>query len=173
MRLQGWFRGILSLTFGLMAALPAAAALPKSWVADASFTTLHGQTKTLSAYRHHKLMVWEVATWCGSCVAGLQAMQQHALELEMSGVTVILLQVYQDDGYNGIPMRQFVRRFAPGLLKMPNWIIGTANADFSKIYNPEHYADIYYLFDTNGQVSTVSSAPGATFATIKKFMDKN
>lgn len=171
MQLKRRFFGLALFALGLTVALPAAA-LPQSLVPEASFTSLHGKTQTLGAYRHRKLMVWEVATWCGSCVAGLRAMQQHAPELQMAGVTVILLQVYKNGGYPGPSMHDFVKRFAPKLLSAPNWVIGTANADFSKTYNPKHYADIYYLIDPDGQVTAIKGAPGSTFGTIKQFMEK-
>ncbi|MGH8226155.1 MAG: TlpA family protein disulfide reductase [Gammaproteobacteria bacterium] len=171
MTLQRRFLGLALVVLGLAVALPAGA-LPNSLVPDASFTTLQGKVQTLGAYRHRKLMVWEVATWCGSCVAGLQAMQRHALELRMAGVTVILLQVYKNGGYPGLPMKDFVKHFAPALLDHPGWVIGTANADFSKIYNPKHYADIYYLIDADGKVAAIDSAPGSSFPTIKRFMTR-
>lgn len=169
MAMQRRFLGVAFLVLGLSVALPAVA-LPHSLVPQASFTTIQGKTQMLGAYRHRKLMIWEVATWCGSCVAGLRAMQQHALELRMAGVTVILLQVYKNGGYPGATMHDFVKQFAPNLLNSPGWVIGTTNADFSKIYNPKHYADIYYLIDADGKVAAIDSAPGSSFPTIKRFM---
>lgn len=169
MSLQVKFIGLMFLIVGTAVALPAAAQ-PKSLVPEASFTTVQGQTKTLGAYRNRKLMVWEVATWCGSCVVGLRAMQKHALELQMANITLILLQVYKNGGYPGLPMGEFVKRFAPSLLNSPNWVIGTANANFAKTYNPKHYADIYYLINADGKVAAVNGAPGSSFSTIKRFM---
>lgn len=169
MKSQRHLFGLVVLVLGLSVSLPAAA-LPKSLVPKASFTTLQGKTRTLGAYRGRKLMVWEVATWCGSCVAGLRAMQQHALELQMANVTVILLQVYKNGGYPGMSIHDFVKRFAPALLGMPNWVIGTANADLSKTYNPRHYADIYYLINADGQVAAVNGAPASSFSIIRRFM---
>jgi len=163
------FFGLALLALGLTVALPAAA-LPKSLVPEASFTTLQGKTQTLGAYRHRKLMVWEVASWCGSCAAGLRVMQQHAAELKKAGVTVILLQVYKNGGYPGASMHDLVKRFAPKLLSASNWVIGIANADFAKIYNPGHYADIYYLIDPDGKVAAIQSAPGSTYPTIRRFI---
>lgn len=169
MAIQRRFLSVAFLVLGLSVALPAAA-FPHALVPEASFTTVRGKAQTLNNYRHRKLMIWEVATWCGSCVAGLQAMQQHASELQMAGVTVILLQVYKNGGYPGMSIRNFVKRFAPNLLNAPNWVIGTAHADFSKIYNPKHYADLYYLIDADGKIAAINSAPGSSFPTIKQFM---
>ena len=163
---------LVLLLAGAFLSFPAVA-FPTSLIPDASFTTLQGKTQTLGAYRNRKLMVWEVATWCRSCIAGLRAMQRHALELQMADITIILLRVYKNGGYPGLSIHDFVKRFAPGLLDAPNWVMGTANANFSKIYNSRHYPDIYYLINRQGKVIAVSSAPGATFATIRKFMGEN
>jgi len=153
-----------------MVALPASAQLPRTLIPGITFTTAAGLQKSFGNYQHEKLMIWQVATWCGSCAAGLHVLDEHRAELKKAGLRVILLRMYQDGGYPGMSITQFVNRVAPSLWQQANWVIGDASASFARTYNPKKYPDIYYLINQKGVVVAINGAPSATYGLIKKFM---
>ncbi len=161
---------VLLFLCGLIVALPASARLPRTLIPEVTFTTAAGLHKSFGNYQHEKLLIWQVATWCGSCAAGLHVLDEHSAELEKAGLKVILLRMYQDGGYPGMSITQFVNRVAPSLLHQSNWVIGDASASFARTYNPKKYPDIYYLIDRNGVVVAINGAPSATYGLISKFM---
>lgn len=136
----------------------------------ASFASLDGATTTLASFRGKKVMLWLVATWCSSCSAGAQVLASHINDI--SGLTVIALQTYKNDGYPGPNMKEFATASAPKTLTNKNWVFGYITKASSAIYNPTHYADIYYLIDAKGVVRVISGAPAATLSTITAFAKK-
>ncbi len=161
---------ILLFLCGLIVTLPVSAQLPRTLIPGITFTTAAGLHKSFGNYQHEKLLIWQVATWCGSCAAGLHVLDEHSAALKKAGLRVILLRMYQDGGYPGMSITQFVKRVAPSLLHQSNWVIGDASASFAHTYNPKKYPDIYYLIDRSGVVVAINGAPSATYGLIKKFM---
>lgn len=114
-------------------------------------------------------MIWLLSTWCGSCAAGLQAMSENAPDLEKTGLRVLVLRNYRNDGYPGLQIDAFVQKVLPGVVLPNNWILGQASAQMDDAYNHRHYPDIYFLIDRQGRVVDVNGAPSATMARIIAF----
>ncbi len=137
--------------------------------ADAPFL-VNGKTMNLESFEGQPVMVWQVATWCGSCAVGLKTMAQNLALIEASNLKIIVLRDYKNGGYPGDDMGKFVAANAPALLHDPHFIIGEDTEELFKRYNPHHYVDVYYLIGSNGQIAAVSSAPSMTFDKIKQFI---
>lgn len=139
---------------------------------DAAFRS-QGHIVRLATYRGHKLMIWEVATWCGSCKAGLKALAHHQALIDKSHLKVIVLRDYKNGGYPGITIEKFAAQVAPTLLKDPHFVFGDATRELATAYDPHHYVDIYQLIDARNRIVTTSAAPSVTFGKIEQFMASN
>ena len=133
------------------------------------YVTFDGHALSTAQLKGHRAMLWLLSTWCGSCAAGLQAMADQAGKLEKTGLRVVILRNYQNGGYPGPDIRDFVNRVAPKLLKVPGWTLGEASMQLDHAYNRKHYPDIYFLIDADGRVQAVSGAPSATMDKILRF----
>lgn len=160
---------VLGLALTALLANPAAMAGSLPQAPAAPYTTAGGQTRSTAQLKGHKTMVWLLSTWCGSCAAGLQAMADHADQIEKAGLHVVVLRNYQNGGYPGMDIRSFVDRVAPKLLKEPGWTFGKASMQLDYAYNRRHYPDIYFLINASGQVQAVNGAPAATMDRILRF----
>lgn len=143
---------------------------PHASAANAAFLS-HG--KRLALYQGttaQPVMLWQVATWCGSCKVGLQALVQHQALIDASDLKVIILQDYRNGGYPGEDMEKFMAQNAPTLLHDSHFIIGDDTAALYKTYNPRHFVDVYYLITPSKRISVESSNPAITFAKIQRFI---
>ncbi|MFT2095084.1 TlpA family protein disulfide reductase [Acidiphilium multivorum] len=131
---------------------------------------MQGHRVRLATYRGQPLMIWEVATWCGSCKAGLRAFVHHEALIDKSNLKIIVLRDYKNGGYPGITIEKFAAQVAPALLKDPHFVFGDATKQLATAYNPHHYVDIYQLIDAQNQIVTTSSAPSVTFGKIERFI---
>lgn len=129
-----------------------------------------GKTVPLATFKGQPVMVWQVATWCGSCAVGLKTMAQNLALIDASHLKIIILRDYQNGGYPGESMEKFVAANAPALLHDPHIVIGEDTEAFFNQYNPHHYVDVYHLIGANGEIVAVSSAPSMTFDKIKQFI---
>lgn len=134
---------------------------------DATFTALNGSEHLLSEFKGRKVMLWLLATWCSSCAAGAQALEENNNKL--GNLTVIPLETYGDAGYPGPPMEAFARSYAPQMLTAQNWLWGNASQETTETYNPRNYPDIFFLIDEKGVVRYIDSAPAATINEIIDF----
>lgn len=135
----------------------------------ASFIS-HGKTISLDTYKGHPIMLWQVATWCGSCRAGLRVFAQNKAMIDKTNVRVIVLRDYKNGGYPGIGITKFATQAAPSLMHDPHFIFGDDTKALYTLYNPHHYVDVYDLISKNRKITTVSSTPSATFGKIKAFI---
>ncbi len=174
--------GLSAILVAVVAAAPLAWAGPKGTMApmngpapsneraaDAPFL-VNGKTMSLESLKGQPVMVWQVATWCGSCAVGLKTMAQNLALIHASNLKVIVLRDYKNGGYPGDDMDKFVAANAPALLHDPHFIIGEDTEELFNRYNPHHYVDVYTLIGSNGQIAAVSSAPSMTFGKIKQFI---
>lgn len=143
-------------------------AAPGKPAPDASFL-VHGDKVPLAAYGGQPLMIWEVATWCGSCKAGLKAFAHRQAVIDKSNLKVIVLRDYKNGGYPGITIGKFAGEVAPSLLKDPHFVFGDATKSLAAAYNPRHYVDIYQLIDAQRRIVAISAAPSVTFKRIEAF----
>lgn len=138
-------------------------------VGDAPFLA-HGKTMNLHSFNGQPIMLWQVATWCGSCAVGLQTMAQNLALIDASNLKIIILQDYKNGGYPGDDMEKFVAANAPALLHDSHFIIGEDTEELFNRYNPHHYIDVYHLIEPDGHIAVISSAPSATFDKIEQFI---
>ncbi len=131
---------------------------------------VRGHHVPLATYHGQPLMIWEIATWCGSCKAGLRAFVHHEALIDKSNLKIIVLRDYKNGGYPGITIEKFAAQVAPALLKDPHFVFGDATKQLATAYNPHHYVDIYQLIDAQNQIVTTSSAPSVTFGKIERFI---
>lgn len=162
-------RSVFALLLGLAGAGLAAQAAPAPMAPVASFVTDGGQTVSTASFRGHRTLLWLVSTWCSSCAAGLQAMQGQIPALQKTGLRVVVLRNYRNDGYPGPGIRAFVAQAAPSLVHQKHWLLGQASAELDARYNPRHYPDVYYLIDADGRVQGINGAPSATMDLILRF----
>jgi len=134
----------------------------------ATYTNINGSKLSTASLKGHPTMIFLLTTWCGSCAAGLQALNAHADELRSSGLHLVLLRTYKNEGVDGPGIGAFAGKWAPAL-NTTNVILGDENADMETIYNPYHYPDLYYLINAQGQIKAIDSAPAATMDKILKF----
>ncbi len=184
-RMLSWFRitrSQLAVLAGLLA-LPAFATAAPSGVmgpknapspADqaappASFIS-NGKTVELEAFKGHPVMLWQVATWCGSCRAGLRTFSHEKALIDKSDIRVIVLRDYKNGGYPGISITKFAEQTAPSLMHDPHFVFGDDTKALYTLYNPHHYVDVYDLIGSDNKIKTVSSTPSATFGKIKAFI---
>lgn len=144
----------------------------------AAFTATDGRSLSVADFRGHPTMVWLVSSWCGSCAAGMQTLVDHEAELETAGLKVLVLRNYQNLGYPGPNIEDFVRQTLSGgrgrgAAIPQNWVLGQATQAFDHVYNTKHYPDIYYLVDADGRIQAVDGAPSATLDQILSFAHEN
>lgn len=135
----------------------------------AAFTTATGKTLSTTDLKGRPTMLWLLSTWCGSCAAGLQTLAQHADILRKTGLRVVVLRNYKNDGYPGLHIAEFTRKVLPNFNPPKNWVLGQASRQLGERYNAKFYPDIYFLMDAKGRIRSVDSAPSATFARILAF----
>jgi thiol-disulfide isomerase/thioredoxin len=135
----------------------------------ASFIS-QGKTISLESYRGHPVMLWQVATWCGSCRAGLRIFAKNKAMIDKTDVRVIVLRDYKNGGYPGAGITKFATQAAPSLMHDPHFIFGDDTKALYTHYNPHHYVDVYDLISKDQKITTVSSTPSATFGKIKAFI---
>jgi hypothetical protein len=171
---SGWTRGrILGIAIVVViAALAVYAVLrpaPVGGVADGaaapnfSFTTVSGSASSLAAYLGHPLVLWFVATFCSSCGEGTQIfVQQYYSSYHTAQVTVLELESYNNDGTGEGPT---VSAFASayGYNGQPGWILGTASAHGTSLYNPQSDLDVYYVINAQGRVVLTGTGLGSNF----------
>lgn len=129
-----------------------------------------GKTVTLDTFNGHPVMIWQVATWCGSCRAGLRTFAHEKALIDKSNIRVIVLRDYKNGGYPGIGITKFAEQTAPSLIHDPHFVFGDDTKALYTLYNPHHYVDVYDLIGADGEIKTVSSTPSATFDKIKAFI---
>ncbi|MBV1702975.1 MAG: hypothetical protein KGQ46_14295 [Hyphomicrobiales bacterium] len=129
-----------------------------------------GKIVEMATFKGHPVMLWQVATWCGSCRAGLQIFEEQKALVDKSDMRIIVLRDYKNGGYPGISITAFAQQAAPSLLHDPHFIFGDDTEALYKLYNPQHYVDVYDLIGADGSIQVVSSAPSATFTKIQQFM---
>ncbi|MDD2863086.1 MAG: redoxin domain-containing protein [Acidiphilium sp.] len=149
---------------------PKDAASPGNQPAPVASFISHGKTISLDTYKGHPIMLWQVATWCGSCRAGLRVFAQNKAMIDKTDIRVIVLRDYKNGGYPGIGITKFATQAAPSLMRDPHFIFGDDTKTLYTLYNPHHYVDVYDLISKDRRITTVSSTPSATFGKIKAFI---
>lgn len=114
-------------------------------------------------------MLWLFSTWCHTCVAGVQVMQEQQATWEKSGLIILAIRNHNNGGYQGPDMPVFMQKIAPRMVNMNNWVTGEATEKMYHQLNAKKFPDIYFLIDEKGFVQVVSTAPTATMNKILNF----
>jgi thiol-disulfide isomerase/thioredoxin len=137
-------------------------------VPDVSFTSQKKQ-HSLAEYKGQKVMLWLFSTWCHTCVASVKAMQAKRDLWQKTGLLILAVRNFDNGGYPGADMPAFMKKFAPQVSNLDNWIIGEASKQMDQKLNARKFPDIYFLIDKKGWVQTVSTAPNVTMGKILVF----
>ncbi len=119
--------------------------VPNDWFALPNGTIVH-----LDQLRGHYVLLYLVTTWCDACALGVSMLGHDAAAYAARGIYVVILEQYNDLGYQGMPITSFIHSFAgnvPG-----NFIDGNASLQLTKTFNPTLQLDAYYLLSPNGTV---------------------
>jgi hypothetical protein len=118
---------------------------------DFTFTDLNGNSHTLSSYQGHPLVLWWVATFCGSCSQGTQLFSQtYYTQYHSAGVTLLEVESYNDLGQSGPSLSSFASQ--NGYSNQPGWVVGVGSSAGTNAYNPDGYLDFYYVISSQGSV---------------------
>jgi len=145
------------------------AAGPPPRAPDAQFTVVDGSAHSTAELKGSPTLLWLLSTWCGSCAAGLDTLSRHADEIAKTDLRVVILRNYQNGGYPGAGIAQFVARVIPRFQVPDSWVLGQASLELDRAYNGKHYPDIYFLIDRQGRIREVGGAPSATMDRILHF----
>lgn len=136
---------------------------------DFPFTASNGTARRLAEFHGQPVLLWLLATWCPSCQAGTTAVADRLPELAQAGLQIVQLRLYQNLGYPGPSMADFVRAFAGAAGASPHWVWGDASETGSYTYDPRGYPDLYFLIDKGGIIRAIDSAPNVTMDQILLF----
>ncbi|GGP19491.1 hypothetical protein GCM10007981_03390 [Thermocladium modestius] len=118
---------------------------PNDW-----FTLPNGTIIYLDQLRGHYVLLYLVTTWCDACALGVSMLGHDAAAYAARGIYVVILEQYNDLGYQGMPITSFVQSFAG---KLPgNFMEGNASLQLTKTFNPTLQLDVYYLVSPNGTI---------------------
>jgi thiol-disulfide isomerase/thioredoxin len=144
---------------------------PETMVASNAPFTVDGKSVELKTLLGHPLVIWQVATWCPSCKAGLETFAQHQAAIDRSDMTILVLRDYQNGGYPGPGIHEFAKSVAPKLLNDPHFVFGEDTKTLFDRYNPHKFVDVYQVVAPDGKIAVVSSAPSASFVNIERFIN--
>lgn len=128
---------------------------------DFTFTDLGGSSHTLSSYQGHPVVLWWIATFCGSCSQGTQLFaQSYASQYRSAGVSMIEVESYNNLGQGGPSLSTFASQNSYS--NQPGWVMGQGSSGGTTSYNPDGYLDVYYVINSQGSIlSSGQNLPGS------------
>lgn len=132
------------------------AAVYNSDAPNFKFLAANGSVMDLSEFSGKPVVIWFVATWCSSCAQGNEALNNSYQFFKQHGIRVIELEIYNDLGYKGMPIGQFVSDYAGNAYLNKTIIPAYAGYNMSVAYDPKGYLDIYYLVSGSGKIVYVN-----------------
>lgn len=133
---------------------------------DGTLTTIVGKQLSIKSLQGKPTLIWFISTWCSSCQAGTQAMASNVSKLASDGVRVVEVELYKDLGQSGPSLTTFAKTLAGNQFSNPNWVFANSSKGLTQTYDPKSYLDIYYLLNSNGQITYVNGSPGSTMASL-------
>jgi len=139
---------------------------------DSTFFFANGTKANLSSYKGHEVLLWFVATWCSGCAQGNELLNSSYKEFSEHGVKVLELELYNDLGYSGENIVNFVQNFAPEAYQKRVVIPAYASYNMTLIYDRQGYLDIYYLISPDGKILYENASLGATLPELLSEINK-
>ena len=139
---------------------------------DSTFFFANGTEANLSSYKGHEVLLWFVATWCSGCAQGNELLNSSYKEFSEHGVKVLELELYNDLGYSGENIVNFVQNFAPEAYQKRVVIPAYASYNMTLIYDRQGYLDIYYLISPDGKILYENASLGATLPELLSEINK-
>ncbi len=134
---------------------------------DYNFLLDNGSYANLSRYKGHTTLLWFVATWCSTCAQGNQAVNQNYQFFKSHGIKIVELEMYNDLGYPGPAITNFVSSYAPNAYSNNTLIPALSGYNMTARYDPNGYLDIYYLISSNGTVLYINGSPASTLGQLE------
>ena len=134
---------------------------------DYNFLLDNGSYADLSRYKGHTTLLWFVATWCSTCAQGNQVLNQNYQFFKSRGIKIVELEMYNDLGYQGPAITNFVSSYAPNAYSNNTVIPALAGYNMTASYDPKGYLDIYYLISPNGTVLYINGSPSYTLGQLE------
>ena len=132
-----------------------------------NFLLDNGSYANLSRYKGHTTLLWFVATWCSTCAQGNQAVNQNYQFFKSHGIKIVELEMYNDLGYPGPAITNFVSSYAPNAYSNNTLIPALSGYNMTARYDPNGYLDIYYLISSNGTVLYINGSPASTLGQLE------
>jgi len=139
---------------------------------DSTFFFANGTEANLSSYKGHEVLLWFVATWCSGCAQGNELLNSSYKEFSEHGVKVLELELYNDLGYSGENIVNFVQNFAPEAYQKRVVIPAYASYNMTLIYDRQGYLDIHYLISPDGKILYENASLGATLPELLSEINK-
>ncbi len=133
-----------------------------TYAPNVGFYTLNGSPASLSAYKGHMIVVWFVATWCSGCAQGNAILNSSYAFFNQKGVKIIEVELYNDLGYSGPAIDNFVSDYAPAAYAKGVLVPMYSSYNTTLTYDPKGYLDIYYLLSPSGKILYANSPLAAT-----------
>lgn len=138
---------------------------------NANFTLPNGTLQEVSNYKGKPMLVYFVATWCSSCIAGTRAITSNMSFFSNRDINVLELELYNNLGYPGPSINDFVNTSSANASDSSRIISAYAGYKMSALYDPKAYLDLYYLINKNGRIVYVNGSPDITMPQLKSEVD--
>ncbi|MCL4376370.1 redoxin domain-containing protein [Candidatus Parvarchaeota archaeon] len=137
-----------------------------------TFQLANGSTESLNNYKGEPLILWFVATWCGSCAQGNTAVADNLAFFKEHNVKILELEQYNDLGSPGMPISQFISEYGNNNTYVTG---GVASYNMTIAYNtpPTFQLDIYYLISPSGKILYVGEGIATGIGNLENAISKN
>lgn len=119
---------------------------------DFTFTDMNGNSRTLSSYQGHPVLLWWIATWCSACGQDTSVFaSSYYSQYRAAGVTVLELKLYGNLGESGPSLSTFESN--NGYLGQAGWVFGAGDSSSStNTYDPQGVTGTYFLLNSQGVI---------------------
>jgi thiol-disulfide isomerase/thioredoxin len=140
---------------------------PEDRAPDFQIFLVNGTTTSLSRFLGGSaLLVYFVTTWCPGCAQAVGLLNEtYYQELHAKGVTIIVVELYNDLGQSGPSITQFADKYAGGTSK-PGWFYATTTQNATVTYDPNAYLEVYYVISASGIILYSGSSLAADLPNV-------